>query len=73
MEAIERTLKWTILGGWFIFNCFLIIVLKNIVQLRKKYYAGEFEEDLRMPSRTKSQISMKEKVRAKIESNHVSI
>ena len=62
MEAIERTLKWTILGGWFIFNCFLLIVLKNIVQLRRKYYSGEFEEELGMPSRTKSQISMKETV-----------
>ena len=60
LEAMERTLKWSILGGWFIFNIFLIIVLCNIVKLRKKFAYGDFDRESMPQSIRHSQASLKE-------------
>lgn len=44
LEAVERVLKWCILGGWFVFNIILIVHVYYLTHYRS--YAGySFEED----------------------------
>jgi len=43
LEAIERTFKWFVLGGWFLFNIGLIVILCNIVKLRRMFYQGQLD------------------------------
>lgn len=46
IESLERLIKWSVLGGWFIFNIFLGVVIFNVIKYRKMYYDGRLEENL---------------------------
>lgn len=45
IESLERLMKWTVLGGWFIFNIFMVSVIFNLIKYRKMYYDGLLEVD----------------------------
>lgn len=45
IESFERLLKWAVLGGWFIFNIFMVSVIFNLIKYRKMYYDGLLEVD----------------------------
>ena len=68
LEAIERTFKWFVLGGWFLFNIGLIVILCNIVKLRRMFYQGQLDNSVMThqsgrqslrPTHTRSQSTLK--------------
>ena len=46
METFERAMKWSILGGWFLFNLYLIILMRLLFKVRRLYYNGAFETEM---------------------------